>query len=183
MEMGRENRDAYGDRETYNTITLECVHLILQFEYKCSSNDLSIIKERCTYKRWNTKTNTKKHTCDLNVRIKRVHADPKVFQRNKCAMVKHHQGVKEGPQLGGESLHAHVHGGLEGHSSYNSLLLTATWDCSNFSTICFHFAFLAPVFRSIGPYEGQGHGITLTSSPDHRESICHASSMLNPSTF
>ena len=100
VEMGREGRDAYRDRETYNTITLECVHLhvILQFEYKCSSNDLTIIKERCTYKRRNTKTNTKKHTCDLNVRIKRVQIPKRcqLFQRNKCSIVKHHQGDKEG---------------------------------------------------------------------------------------
>ena len=42
VEMGREGRDAYGERETYNIITLECIHLILQFEYKCSSNESQI---------------------------------------------------------------------------------------------------------------------------------------------
>ena len=72
-----------------------------------------------TYRRWNTKSNTKKHTCDLNVRMKRVQ-DPKVLPAFPEEQVCHGQtpsGVKEGPQLGGESLHAQDNGGLEGDSS------------------------------------------------------------------
>ena len=34
VEMGREGRDGYGDRETYNTITLECLHLILKCAFQ-----------------------------------------------------------------------------------------------------------------------------------------------------
>ena len=137
-----------------------------------------------TCRRWNTKSNTYKHTYDLNVRMKRVQ-DPKVLPAFPEEQVCHGQipsGVKEGPQLGGESLHAQDNEGLEGHSSCSSLMLKAPWDCSNFSAICFHFASLAPDLQN-GPYEGQGHGITLTSIPDLRKSICHAFSLLNPSNF
>ena len=83
VEMGREGRDAYGDRETYNTITYECVHLILQFEYKCSSNDLTIIKERCTCRR-GTQKQTQRNTPVILMSTSNVSRSQSIPEEQVC---------------------------------------------------------------------------------------------------
>ena len=109
VETGRQGRDGYGDGEmrysaqcSYNTITYECLHLILNCEYKCSSNDLTIINERCTCRRKNKNKNTKKCTCDLNVHIEHVQ-DPKQLPAFPEELVCHGGQTPSGGQSLGES--------------------------------------------------------------------------------